>query len=443
MHPAPPSSRSPSERLAPPLLPWAWFAVAHLALLTAVAIIARDPALFGGFYYHPRAVAVVHLVTLGWISCNIVGSLYLVAPIALRRPLPTGRLDGLALALSAIGISGMVAHFWLDSYAGMAWAAGTVILGLLIVARTAAPLYRGDKVPAPVRWHVALAFTNLVTAGVLGLLIGIEKIGGLTLPGPPLGAVQAHAHLAALGWGLMMLMGIGYRLLPMQLPAAIPPGSGPVGTALLLEAGLAAVAVGAMGARPELLLAGAGAVVAAVLWFLYIVAGMLRQRRRSPRGAPRLDPALVTAGLGLLYLPIAAGLGLVLAAMPASELSIRLIFVYGTCGLLGFLSQVIVGVGGRLLPLNAWLQLFVRSGYRPPARGVFEVPSLTLQWLVLGCWAIAVPALAAGLATGEPTPVRSAALLLGVAVVADGWNRWRALRAARPARRYNQSEPSD
>ena len=96
-----------------------------MALAAAFAALAFEPARFAGFFYHPRMIAVVHLVTLGWISASILGALYMIAPMALRARLPAGRLDFAAWWVYAIGVLGMVSHFWLDSPKGMVWSAGT------------------------------------------------------------------------------------------------------------------------------------------------------------------------------------------------------------------------------------------------------------------------------------------------------------------------------
>ena len=109
----------------PPLL---YFGFAHACLAAAFAATALDPRGVGGFFYHPRMLAVVHLVTLGWISGSILGSIYLVGPLALRFPLPAGRLDHAAFGSFAIGVMGMVSHFWIDRPPGMAWSAGLVTL---------------------------------------------------------------------------------------------------------------------------------------------------------------------------------------------------------------------------------------------------------------------------------------------------------------------------
>jgi hypothetical protein len=40
--------------------------------------VTRDPRGVSGFFYHARMVGIVHLVTLGWITASILGSLYIV-----------------------------------------------------------------------------------------------------------------------------------------------------------------------------------------------------------------------------------------------------------------------------------------------------------------------------------------------------------------------------
>lgn len=73
--------------LPPRLLPLLYLGFAHVALATAFAAVALDPRGVAGFFYHPRMLAIVHLVTPGWITASILGALYLVGPIALRTEL--------------------------------------------------------------------------------------------------------------------------------------------------------------------------------------------------------------------------------------------------------------------------------------------------------------------------------------------------------------------
>ena len=153
--------------------------------------------------------------------------------------IPAGWLDYTAFALVLIGVVGMVAHFWLQEYGGMAWSAITVGTGILLVGAHVARRLRGASLPRAVSAHIMLAFLNVVGAATVGVLIGFDKVYHF-LPGFVLANVFAHAHLAAIGWASMMVVGMAYRLLPMVLPAAMPNGPTLWISAVLLEAGVAA-----------------------------------------------------------------------------------------------------------------------------------------------------------------------------------------------------------
>ena len=81
-------SSSPRAHLPPRLLPIFYFGAAHVALALAFGAVAVDPRGVSGFFYHARMLGIVHLITLGWITGSILGSLYIVGPIALRMWIP-------------------------------------------------------------------------------------------------------------------------------------------------------------------------------------------------------------------------------------------------------------------------------------------------------------------------------------------------------------------
>ena len=97
---------TPRSQLPPRLLPIFYFGVAHVALALACLAVAVDPRGVSGFFYHSRMLAIVHLVTLGWISTSILGSLYIVGPIALRMSIPATGLGSPRLTTSAIEAGG-------------------------------------------------------------------------------------------------------------------------------------------------------------------------------------------------------------------------------------------------------------------------------------------------------------------------------------------------
>lgn len=401
-------------------MPLLYLAAAHLCLLAAFVIVAIDARRVAGFYYHPRLVAVVHLVTLGWISSSILGALYIIGPLAFRIRLPAGRGDYVALASFAIGVMGMISHFWMDSLSGMAWSAALVVGALVFVGGRVLRGLRHAPVPLQARLPVALAILNMFTAACVGILLGIHKTHPF-LPCSQLEGVLGHAHLAALGWATLMVMGAGYRMLPMLLPAAMPSGAGPyVATAL--------TQVGAWGLflaflfRPHAVAFFAMVAAAGIATFLSQVVWMLRHRRPAPSERPRPDLSIGHAMQAIVYLLAATLVGVGLAFAAPSEATLRWVMAYGTFGLLGFLSQIIVGVSGRILPLHGWLWGFADRGHQETPPSLHRAPSRELQWSVLVLWSIGVPALAAGLAFDWLGVVQSAAAALGTAVALGGAN---------------------
>ena len=210
---------------------------AHLSLALAFALTAWNPHAVAGFWYHSRMVAIVHLITIGWIAMSILGNVYVVVPMAFGLPFPARKSDYAAYALVVIGLTGMVAHFWLAEFSGMAWSAVTAAAGVAYVVARLAWNLRHARAPGGVKLHLYFASANILAAVTLGVLLGFDKVNQF-LPGYVLSNVFAHAHLAAIGWVCMMVVGLGYRLLPMIIPAASPSGPTIYISALLLETGV-------------------------------------------------------------------------------------------------------------------------------------------------------------------------------------------------------------
>jgi hypothetical protein len=130
----------------------------------------------------------------------------------------------------------------------------------------------------------------------------------------------------------------------------------------------------------------------------------------------------------LLYLLACAGIGLFLAYADGPRPALHM--VYGVFGLLGFLGQIVVGVGMRLLPRFAWTQAWAASGHAtlPPNPHVMPVRALQLAALLL--WSAGVPTLAFGLWADAHGVVSAGAWLLLAGVLGATANTARVLRVA-------------
>ncbi len=396
----------------------AYFALAHAGLALALLVLVCRPSLPGPFFYHPKMIALVHLVTLAWLSGSILGAFYIVGPLVLRLPMPVGWRDWAAFASFALGTTGMVGHFWIGEYGGVVWGAVLVVgavgwVGIGVWRRLPAA-----SVPWPVALHVGFAFANFLAAAGLGILIGIDRTRG-TFRISPLAATFAHAHLAAIGWVTMMVVGLAYRLIPMMLPAAMPAGTRLARSAVLIEGGLVVI-VWTLIRGSRGLPAGAILVAAGLGSFVVEISRLLRHRVPKPPALARRDWSTWQTHVALMWLLVATGLGLALSIGVADDWHIRLMWLYGVAGLVGFLAQIVAGIQGRLVPLYAWYRALAMGDGAPPACGAHELPSATLARLVFLAWSAGVPLLAWGLADERPAIIATAAALLLCGVIIGG-----------------------
>ena len=375
-------------------VPLLYFATAHIAMALAAVLAGVWPQAVAGFFYHSWMVALVHLVTLGWITFSILGAIYIVGPVALGMPMPPRRADHVAYACAVIGVVGMVAHFWIQEFGGMAWSAATVTCGILyvIVRMVRGLLHAG--VPAAIKLHIAFACLNVGLAASAGIVLGFDKQYHF-LPGFVLSNVFAHAHLAALGWATMMVVGVGYRLLPMTLPSRMPSGRSLFASAVLLE-------IGALGLFVTLILQSRAALVFGALTaggliaFAAHVIWMVRSPAPKPAGAPRVDFAVLHGAGAGISLVAASAIGLTLLVVPVSPRTLHAAAAYGVFGLVGFLAQMVVAMQARLLPLFTWYWAYARNEYRIPPAPPLAMRDRGLQAVVFAGWTLGVPLLAAG-----------------------------------------------
>jgi hypothetical protein len=386
---------------------------AHISLALAFALTAWNPQAVAGFFYHSRMVAIVHLVTIGWIAMSILGMVYVVLPMTFGLALPARKADYTAYALTVIGLIGMVAHFWLAEFRGMAWSAATAAAGVAYVVVRFAWTLRLANVPGGVKLHVYFASLNVAGAVTLGVLLGFDKVHQF-LPGYVLSNVFAHAHLAAIGWVCMMVIGLSYRLLPMVIPAASPAGRTIYVSAILIETGIVGLFV-------SLLLRGALAPVFAVAIIGgFAAAGahlvwMLKRRRTPAPGSSRRAFAIAHIATAGAWLLCACACGIVLTVAPMTDMTLRVALLYGVFGLVGFLAQIVVGFELHLLPTAAAYWALQRSG----GAAIGSLPAANeLQRAIVYCgWLAGVPALGAGLFFNVPIVLAAGAWLLLAAVL--------------------------
>ncbi len=129
-----------------------------------------------GHYYQPRILALTHTVTLGWITLTIMGASYQILPIVLERPIWSERLGRWQFALLAVGIVGMVGHFFIGEWSGLLWGAGFVALGTVAHLTNAVMSVRGLRQWTFTARLVALALAGFALTLVFGLALAVNRL---------------------------------------------------------------------------------------------------------------------------------------------------------------------------------------------------------------------------------------------------------------------------
>ena len=263
-----------------------------------------------------------------------MGASYQLIPIVLERQIWSERLARWQLAILAVAVTGMVAHFQLGTWPGLAAAAGLLAIGIALHLLNVGMSLRGFT-----RWTftarlVVLAYGGLALTTVFGLALAANRVWPF-LPGELFPTLHAHVHLALLGWVAPMILAVAARVYPMFFLAPAPRRWHSFLQLWGLAAGVPAVVLGLLGV-PGLLVAGALAVAAAAGAHVAWVCEMAWGRKR-----PGLDWGLRFVLTATAFLAPAAVLGVALATDRLA--GPRVALAYAVVMLGGWISLTIVG----------------------------------------------------------------------------------------------------
>ncbi len=340
---------------APPIhLPLRLFLTAPWLAVGAGLVLALQGEIVIASRWIPAALALTHLLTIGFLGQVMCGALLQMLPVIAGAPIPwVGRVAPAIHLLLSLGSILMAAGFL--GVGATLLGIGAVAAGLgfaVFLGAAAAALARAQGPPGP-RLALRLATLALVITVALGLLLTAGLLSWVSLPRFP-DWLQAHLSFGLLGWVGLLIVGVGYQVVPLF--HVTPPYPGwmmrALVPALFLALVLATVLV-LMGQGPWADWSYSALAVGFAAFAVTTVGLQLRRAR------PRLDATLIHWWLAM---------GSAMAAACAWWLE-------APAELLGVLLLVGVGVGlpsGMLLkivPFLCWFHLQSRQ----VALGRFEV----------------------------------------------------------------------
>jgi len=201
---------------APPIsIPLRFFLTAPLfGLAAAFLLIWYGPEVMSS-RWSPQALALTHLLTLGFLALVMCGALLQMLPVLAGVAVPRVVLVGnLVHPLLSVGTAGLVIGFLLGSLPWLKFAVITLGAGFVIyILAVGVALWR-VKQPNPTITGMRMALLALLLTVLIGLTLASGLSGWGTLNYPFL-YTNVHLVWGMLGWVALLLIGVSFQVVPM------------------------------------------------------------------------------------------------------------------------------------------------------------------------------------------------------------------------------------
>ncbi|HYP67375.1 MAG TPA: hypothetical protein VEP67_03880 [Thiobacillaceae bacterium] len=351
---------------APPFsVPLRFFVTAPLFLLAGAVLLVLEPETLAS-RWTLQALALAHALTLGFLATVMLGALMQMLPVVAGAVLPAPRLvAGFTHLPLATGTITLMAGFM--GAGAECFGAGIVLLGVsfaMFLAGAGISLARAAG-NITVR-GIQLALVCLALTVALGLALAGRRAGLWGLPEAQ-AAAAAHPILGLVGWVLLLVIGVAYKVVPMfQITPSYPPRlsrwlTGTIFILLIIQSG--ALLLPKTFDRALSVWAEFGLALA----MLSFAAVTLHLQSRRRRRLPDITLDFWRAGMGSLIICVAIWLAGQLWPGWAESESYPLLL--GAMFGFGFATSVASGMLYKIVPFLAWFhlqaQLQARAGTIP------------------------------------------------------------------------------
>ncbi|GAA4300845.1 cbb3-type cytochrome c oxidase subunit I [Nibribacter koreensis] len=390
------------------------YAFAAVAFLTLNVLLLFSTDAFSGHYFHPKLLTLTHVAVLGWATMVIFGALYQLLPVVLDVRLYSEKLALWTFGLLGTGTILLAYSFWFFRLGlPMHLAACCLFLSFLLffinVWQTArkAPVWtiEADFIVTSAGW--------LLLTGFVGLLMAVNFTNPF-LPQDHLHYLKLHAHIGMGGWFLLLIIGVGSKLIPMFLLSHAGNQKLLNWAYNLINGGLALFIFDHLLWRTQLVPVYAALVTAGLGLFLYFLRQAYVTRQR-----PDLDLGMRQTFVALFLLLVPMALLFMVSiplALPAALLS-SIYLVYGISVFLGFITALILGQTFKTLPFIVWMHAYEDHVGRFKTPLPKDLYNHKVLWLQNVCYLVGLLTLVTGVLLREQTVIFAAAMGLTLASV--------------------------
>lgn len=371
---------------------------------------------FIGHYFHPKLLAITHIAALGWGTMIILGALYQLLPVILETPLYNETLAKITFFTFTAGVICLAWAFW-NFYVGIHIQVAAILLLIsfsLLVVNVVMTANKAPKWTTEADFIVTSAVWLLLT-GLLGTLMAFNFTYPL-LSKSHLLFLKIHAHLGIAGWFVLLIMGVGSKLIPMFLLSHNL-------NAKKLNYAYYLVNIGLIGFSADLFFRDEKAflyvyallMASGILFFISFLYEAYKKRVRK-----QLDIGLTHSFIAFLFFLLPILIGIVLSFKPSlnDKFLLQIYLVYGASIFFGFISSLILGQTFKTLPFIIWIHRFSKVAGKKKTILPKDLYSQTLVKAQFVIYLIALPTLIIGILLSVSVVIKTgAALLLATAVL--------------------------
>ena len=326
----------------------------------------------------PHVLALVHLVTLGWLTMTIMGASLQLTPVMIVAPLRATRFLSWQYPVYTGGVVLLLGGFWWMRPWLLAIGGIVIVLAVLhYVVVLSITLLHATTRPLTLRFLAASLLYLCLVVG-LGLTAALNMQFGFLEAGTDR-LLSIHLTLGVLGWLSSLLMGVSYTL--VRLFALAHGHDDRLGRVIfvLLQVSIVGLALGFLSSWLALILLGGGALVVTALLFTYDFWCMFRTRHRK-----LLDVTQYHSMAAVVYFCLVVPAGIASVAFGWQQPAI--FAALGMAALVGWLGQSIIGYLYKIVPFLVW---HTRYG---PLVGREKIPLMRElvheRWAWLSWWLI-------------------------------------------------------
>jgi hypothetical protein len=360
------------------VLPFYGYAAAAFLIATILLLLSAGD--ITGHYFLPHTLAITHIMALGWGTMMILGASHQLVPVLIEGKLFSHKLAYASFTFAAIGIPLLVFGFY-DFDMGLHTQCGGILVILAILAYLINLAVSMSKSKQE-NLHAFFIFTAaiwLLATAVVGLLL-LYNFTKPLLHGSSLDYLPVHAHIGIVGWFLLLVIGVGSRLVPLFLISKYNNVKQLWWIYGLLNSGLLLfVYLFLYNSNRTLLIIPFLAVALSIILFGIFCYRSYRQRIRK-----KVDEQMQLSLLSILMmvLPLIFLFIIIILLILSPTENINLVITYGFIIFFGWITAIILGMTFKTLPFIVWNKEYhhlAGKGKTPNPKDLFS--NIVFKWM--------------------------------------------------------------